>query len=100
MDIFFFNQLIDDFVAHSVNIHRTAGNKVFQRLFTLRSANQATGTAGNRFTFHTLNVRTTYRTMRREYNLTGIFRAFRKHDVNHLRDHVASAANHHFIANA
>ena len=24
------------------------------------------------FTFHTLNVRTTYRTMRREYNLTGI----------------------------
>ncbi len=70
----FFNQLIDDFVAHSVNIHRTAGNKVFQRLFTLRTANQATGTAGNRFTFHTLNVRTTYRTMRREYNLTGIFR--------------------------
>ena len=100
MDVLFFNQLVDDFVTHTVNVHRATGNKMFQRLFTLSAANQATGTAGDCFSFHTLDVRTTYRAMCRELYGTGIFRAFRKHDVNHLRDHIASAADHHFIANA
>ncbi|SAJ28076.1 Uncharacterised protein [Enterobacter cloacae] len=31
---------------------------------------------------------------------TGIGRTFRLHNVNHLWDHVARAANHHFVTNA
>ncbi len=39
MDILFLDQLIDDFVAHAIDVHRPAGDEVFQRLFTLGAAN-------------------------------------------------------------
>ena len=38
MDILFLDQLIDNFVAHTVNIERAARNEVFQRFLTLRPA--------------------------------------------------------------
>ena len=37
--------------------------------------------------------------MRWKHNFAGIFRAFRKHDVHHLRDDIARTANDDFIAN-
>jgi hypothetical protein len=37
MDILFLNQLIDNLVAHAVNVHRPTGDEVLQRLFTLRA---------------------------------------------------------------
>ena len=37
MDILFLNQLIDNLVAHAVDVHRPTRDEVLQRLFTLRT---------------------------------------------------------------
>ena len=99
VDILFLNQLIDNFVAHTVNIERAAGNKVFQRLLTLCPTNQAAGTASDRFAFHTFNIRPAHRTMLWKHDFTRLFRTLGKHHVDDLRDHIARPANNNFIAN-
>ncbi|MNW64496.1 hypothetical protein D3C74_427860 [compost metagenome] len=38
VDILFLDQLIDNFIAHPVDIHRPTGDEVFERFFALRPA--------------------------------------------------------------
>ncbi len=100
MDILPFHQLVDDLIAHPVYIHRPARHKMFQRLFTLRAANQPAGTTGNGFAFNALYVRSAHRTVRWKHNRTRLFRAFGQNHVDHLRDHIACPTDNHLIANA
>lgn len=56
MDVLFLHQLVDDLVAHAVNVERATGDEVLERLFALRAADQAARTAGYRLAFHPFNV--------------------------------------------
>ena len=76
MHVLFFNQLIDDFIAHTVNVQGATGDKMLERFFTLSSADQTAGTARHHFAFHAFNVGMTYRTMGGEHDLTRLLRAF------------------------
>ncbi len=56
------NQLIDQLVSQSFDIHGLTRGKMTNTVFPLRRANQAAGTTGHRFTFYPLNCRATFRT--------------------------------------
>ena len=56
MDVLFLHQLVDDLVAHAVNVERATGDEVLERLFALRAADQTARTAGYRLAFHPFNV--------------------------------------------
>ena len=73
---------------------------MFQCFFALCAANQPPGTASNRFAFHALYIRTTYRAVGWKYNFPGPIRTLRLHHIDHLGNHIACTTNHDFIANA
>ena len=97
-DIFFLDQLIDDFVAHAVNVQRPAGDEMLQRFFTLCTTNQTRRTTRHGFAFDTFNIRMTDRAMRRENHFAGIFRTLIQHHAHHLRDNISGTTDNHGIA--
>ena len=76
MHILFFDQLIDDFIAHPLHIQGATGDKVLECFFTLGAADQAAGTARHHFAFYAFNVGMTYRAMRGKHDFTRLLRAF------------------------
>ena len=94
------HQLLNQFIAQPVDIHRLARHKVHQALFQLRRANQAAGATRHRFTLLTHNRRSTFRALRRHHEYARIIRAFLDDAHHHLGNHVARASHHHSITDA
>ena len=76
MHVLFFNQLIDNFIAHSLHVQGATGDKMLERFFTLGAADQTAGTAGHHFAFYAFNVGMTYRAMGGKHDFTRLLRAF------------------------
>ena len=94
------DQLLNQFIAQPVDIHRLARRKVHQALFQLRRTNQAAGTTRHRFTLLTHNRRSTFRALRRHHEYARIIRAFLDDAHHHLGNHVTRTPHHHGVANA